>query len=114
MSQHKIKKYLQDIIECIEQIKLFLGEKRDFNDFKDNLMLRKAVERNFEIIGEAARNILNISPDFKLSNAKQIIGLRNRIAHAYDSIDDSSLWVIIVNHLPVLEKEVKQLLIDVE
>ena len=110
MSQHKIEKCLLDILNSIERINTFLGQKRDFNEFQNNILVKQAVERNFEIIGEAAKRILDIQPDFKLSNIKQITGLRNRISHAYDSIDDSAIWVIIVNHLPLLEKEVRELL----
>lgn len=110
MSQHNIDKYLLDILNCVERINLFLGEKKDFIEFQKNLVVRQAIERNFEIMGEASRRILDINPDFNLPNIKQIMGLRNRIIHAYDSIDDSAIWVIVVNHLPLLEKQVKELL----
>jgi len=47
-----------------------------------------------------------INADETLENITQIIGLRNRIIHAYDSIDDTVIWAIIIKHLPSLKKEV--------
>jgi len=51
--QLEIKKYLFDIRESIESIEKYLGDKRDFNIYLANKMLRRAIEREFEIIGEA-------------------------------------------------------------
>ena len=45
-----------------------------------------------------------------LNNTRQIVGFRNRIIHAYDSLDDTLVWAIVVNHLPALKSEVKTLL----
>ncbi|MEA3451801.1 MAG: HepT-like ribonuclease domain-containing protein [Bacteroidota bacterium] len=73
-------------------------------------MVRQATERNFEIIGKAVNNILKIKPDILIESARRIVGLRNRLIHAYDAIDDANIWAIIVNHLPVLKKEVIDLL----
>jgi len=50
---NEIKKYLFDINEAILSIESYLGEKRDFNMYLENKMLRRAIEREFEIIGEA-------------------------------------------------------------
>ena len=47
----EIKKYLFDISESIESIEMYLGDKRDFNIYKADKMLRRAIEREFEIIG---------------------------------------------------------------
>lgn len=53
----EIKKYLFDIHESIKSIESYLGEKRDFKTYSENKMLRRAVEREFEIIGEAMSRI---------------------------------------------------------
>jgi uncharacterized protein with HEPN domain len=56
----EIKKFLFDIFESIESIENYLGEKRDFKIFISNKMLRRAIEREFEIIGEAMNRIEKI------------------------------------------------------
>ena len=105
-----IVKYLKDIQTCIESIDLHLGGKQVFSEFQKSITIRRAVEREFEIIGEATKRILSIQPDFKLTGLRKIINLRNLVAHAYDSVDEIALWNIIVNHIPTLKKEVDELL----
>ncbi|MFA9193459.1 HepT-like ribonuclease domain-containing protein [Flavobacterium sp. FBOR7N2.3] len=75
-------------------------------------MLKRAVERNLEIIGEAINRILKSDPTFeqKITNAKAIIGLRNQVIHAYDNISDESIWSILINHLPKLKTEIEILI----
>ena len=107
-----LKKYLFDIKTSIEYINEYLGPKRNFAIYQSDRKLRRAVERELEIIGEAANNILKSAPDITITDARKIVGLRNRIIHAYDAVDDPMIWDIVVNHLPLLEKEVKILLED--
>jgi uncharacterized protein with HEPN domain len=68
-------------------------------------MLKRAVERNLEIIGEAVNRIISRDKSFieKISNSKAIIGLRNQVIHAYDNISDENIWSILINHLPILK-----------
>jgi uncharacterized protein with HEPN domain len=106
----EIKKYLFDIKESIESIENYLGEKRDFNLYIANKMLRRAVEREFEIIGEAMSRIEKVDPTINISSKKQIINMRNRVIHGYDKIDNEIVWGTIVRHLPKLKEEIDQLL----
>jgi uncharacterized protein with HEPN domain len=107
---HDINTCLSDIKESINSIYEYLGPKRDYNVYLRNKLLRRGVERELEIIGEATRRILRIDPAFKLENSKSIIGLRNFVSHAYDSIDEAHIWAIVINHLPKLRTEVESLL----
>ena len=77
-------------------------------------MLKRAVERNFEIIGEAINRIITRDNSFtqKISNAKAIIGLPNQVIHAYNNISDENIWSILINHLPKLKSEISQLVKD--
>jgi len=75
-------------------------------------MLQNAVERNLEIIGEATKRLLELYPDIKITNARKIVDTRNRISHGYDDIENTEIWNIIINHLPVLKNEVEKLLND--
>ncbi|MBC8147191.1 MAG: DUF86 domain-containing protein [Bacteroidetes bacterium] len=106
----EIKKYLFDIQEAIESIENYLSDKRDFNVYRSNKMLRRAVEREFEIIGEAMTRIEKIDSTIEISSKRQIISMRNRVIHGYDKIDDEIIWGTIVRHLPTLIIEVKNLL----
>lgn len=105
----KTKKYLVDIIISIELIDDFLGNKTRFFDYKSDLKTKSAVERQLIIIGEVINKIKNVE-DLELSHSKEIINFRNRLVHAYDSIDDSIVWAIKHNHLPKLKTEVEALL----
>lgn len=102
--------WLFDINKAIDEIFRFLPESRNFNDFQSDLKTIKAVERNIEIIGEATNRILKEDRDFKITNAKKIISTRNRIAHDYENVSNDVLWVIIINELPLLQKEVIELI----
>ena len=107
---NEIKKYLFDIKESVDSIENYLGEKRYFNIYKSDKMLRRAVEREFEIIGEAMNKIDKIDSKIKISSKKQIINMRNRVIHGYDKIDDGIIWGTIVRHLPILKKEINNLM----
>lgn len=102
----KIQACLLDVKICIEEIYDFLGESRDFIEYKKDLKTKKAIERNLEIIGEAINRILKIDNDFPIENAKNIIGTRNRIIHSYDNISDDVIWTIVIKELPILKKQI--------
>ena len=106
---NEIKKYLYDIHESICSIESYLGDQRNFFVYKENKMLRRAIEREFEIIGEAMNRIVDIAPDIPISDKLQIIGMRNRVIHGYDKIDDEIIWGTIVRHLPTLKAEIENL-----
>lgn len=79
-------------------------------------MLKRAVERDLEIIGEAINRIVKRDESFhdKISNAKAIISLRNQVIHAYDNISDENIWSILTNHLPKLKAEIISLITQTE
>ena len=115
---HDITQCLRDIRTCIDTIEEYLtetmGNRRDFNVYMRNRMLRQAVERNIEIIGEATGRILRTDPSFELENARRIIGTRNWVIHTYEKIDDAMIWGIVTYHLPPLREEVERLLAATE
>lgn len=107
----RIKKWLIDIKFAIEEIESFFENKpKDFLEYKKNLMLKRAIERNLEIIGEATNRIYKHESDIQIENAKSIIGLRNLIIHSYDNISDENIWAIIINHIPKLKKEINKII----
>jgi len=106
----KVKKLLLDIFESIKSIENYLGEIRDFNVYMANKMLRRAIEREFEIIGEAMNRIDKIDSGIHISSKKQIISMRNRVIHGYDKIDNEIIWGTIVRHLPILKTDISNLI----
>lgn len=85
---------------------------RTFSEYEHNLMLRSAVERQFEIIGEALNRAEVEQPDLTVAipDLRRIVGLRNRIIHGYDSVDDQLLWQVVTTHVPTLARQLEQLL----
>lgn len=111
LKKEYVNKYLYDIMTAIREIELFLADRpRLFKDFCDDVMLHRAIERNIEIVGEAANRILKLDPDIPLSDARQAVNARNFVAHGYDKIDDEILWSVVINDLPKLKEEVSALL----
>ena len=106
----EIQKWLYDILVSIQSINDFVGEVRMFEIYESDKKLRRAVEREITIIGEAVNRIKNADPTFDISNVRQIIDTRNRVAHAYDSVNNAMIWGIVINHLPNLKSEVEKLL----
>ena len=88
-----IKKHLQDILTAIEEVEGFFGNApKVYDDFYSNLCLRRAVERNIEIIGEAMNRILKVDKDIAITNSRKIVDARNYIIHGYDSY--TKLWTV--------------------
>jgi uncharacterized protein with HEPN domain len=85
---------------------------RDSDQFSSNAMVQSAVERQFEIIGEALNQLSKIAPDItaKIPDCGQIIAFRNILIHGYAVLDKSIVWKVIEEDLPLLEKTVQQLL----
>lgn len=104
-------KYLYDVLGAVtETLSYFDNRPKLFDEFDSNIMLRRAVERNIEIMGEAMNRILKMCPDIRITNARRIVDTRNYIIHAYDSLSSEILWSIIINHLPLLKTEVEDLI----
>ena len=81
-------------------------------DYGGNLMLRSAVERQFEILGEALRRLEQHDPALagKISEHRRINDFRNIIAHGYDGLNDDIIWQAIVEKVPKLLADAKLLL----
>jgi len=108
---NEIKAWLYDILNAIMKIdSFFIDIPKEFSTYKDDLRTRRAIERNIEIIGEALSRIIIKDEAIKISNARKIVDKRNRIIHGYDSVSDEIIWGIVINHIPILQTEIKDLL----
>jgi uncharacterized protein with HEPN domain len=105
------KKYLFDMQQAARLIVQFV-KNRDFSNYEADPMLRAAVERQFEIIGEALRRLLAEDPSAaaRISEQKRIIAFRTILAHGYAGIDDRIVWDIVRSNLPTLLRQVDSLL----
>jgi len=106
-----LKKRLLDAVEACRAIRGFVAG-QTFADYERNLMLRFAVERQFEILGEAPHQVEIEQPELTtaIPDLRRIVGLRNRIIHGYDSVDDQLLWQTVQAHIPSLAQQLEQLL----
>jgi uncharacterized protein with HEPN domain len=102
------KKLLTDVLTAIELIESFVAGINTFSEYQVDLKTQSAVERQLAIIGEAVNKFDKLFPSFPLEHAGKIIGVRNRLIHAYDNIDSSIIWAIIQIHLKGLKQEVEQ------
>jgi len=109
--QDNIKKYAEDILIAINEIDTFFETlPKKYDVFVHNLLLRRGVERNVEIIGEAMNRILKADDTISITHARKIVDTRNYIIHGYDTLAADILWSIVINHLPSLKKEIENLL----
>jgi uncharacterized protein with HEPN domain len=93
---------LWDMLETAREIRGFAGNV-SLEDYRQNLVLRRAVERSIEIIGEAARGV---SKTFKEAHPEipwqPIMSQRHVLAHEYGEIDDERIWRVVSVHIPEL------------
>jgi uncharacterized protein with HEPN domain len=99
-------KYLTDILQAIDLIESFISDISNYDDYISDLKTQSAVERQLGIIGEAVNKFEKIFPDSIVINARKIVGFRNRLIHAYDSVDPAIIWAILKRHFDPLKKEI--------
>ena len=101
---------IQQAVNLISQFTLDAG----FSDYENNAMIRSAVERQFEIIGEAVNRLSEFNPGLahRISERRRIINFRNQLIHGYSVVDDRVVWDVIQTKLPILAEEVRTMLQD--
>ncbi len=105
------KKYLYDIQQAASRIAEFTSGYQ-MEDYRGNAMMRSAVERQFEIIGEALSLLAKLDAPLvqHISEHRRIIDFRNMLIHGYAVVDDRLVWDIIESKLPTLRREIEALL----
>jgi uncharacterized protein with HEPN domain len=111
MSKREAPLLIGDILESANRI-IAYTEGMSYEQFIDDRKTKDAVVRNFEIIGEAANRLQD---EFKVAhpeiNWHHLKGLRNRIVHEYFGIDDSIIWNIKEDYLPILINRLSRILL---
>ncbi len=103
--------YLNDIAEAAQNIRSYVGNST-YEEFRNDRMRIDAVVRNFEVIGEAVKNL---SDDLKIrfpsTDWKAVAGFRDTLIHGYFGIDMDILWDIVIHKIPPLEQEIAAIII---
>jgi uncharacterized protein with HEPN domain len=77
-------------------------------------MLRDAVIRNIGIVGEAAKQLLDVAPEFSSKHPEipfaEVYGMRNRVIHGYSSVNPSVVWDSVRDDVPELRDQIAQVL----
>lgn len=107
------KKLLFDVIKACDDVEQFTTGKA-LDDYLAGEMLRAAVERKFEIIGEALVRLRAKDEETfrQISASQQAITFRNRLIHGYDAIDHQTVWETVRNDLPTLKAEAEHQLAE--
>ena len=102
--------HLHDILRAADALKEFVGG-RTLNDYASDEQLRSAVERKFEIMGEALNRVRRDDPAllFQIRHYRDIASFRNILLHGYDTIDDRIVWGVIEEDLDHLIQDVGKL-----
>ncbi len=105
----RLRDYLGHILEAIDRIHEYLQD-MDEVGFLANRMAQDAVIRNFEIIGEASRNIERVAPEFVAAHPELPLSfaydMRNILAHGYYKVDLGVVWKTVERDLPYLQEQV--------
>jgi uncharacterized protein with HEPN domain len=104
-------KRLRDALLACEELAMFT-EGKSSSDYAVEISLQRIVERELEIIGEAINRALRIEPELvdAIPKALVIVGMRNRIAHGYDELNDDVIWDAVTVGVPALTEVLRALL----
>lgn len=107
----ELAKYFHDVQSAARTLSGFVHGK-SWADYERDAMLRAAVERQFEIIGEALAQLAKRDPALvgRIREYRQIIAFRNILIHGYAEVDDRLVWDVVQSRLPVLLQQVDDLL----
>jgi uncharacterized protein with HEPN domain len=105
--------YLHDIVQATILVDQF-QQRKTFDDYLADPLLRSAVERQLEIAGEAVGKLSRVDPTTaaKLTGRRRIIALRNILIHGYAGVDHRVIWNILDQDVPVLQSEARRLLAE--
>ena len=109
--KNESRKRLRDVISACDAIAEFTAGK-DFGAYERDHLLRSAVERQFEIVGEALNRAGAADPAVaaEIPDFHRIVALRNRLIHGYGVVDDEILWDIVQTKLAPLRNRVAAVL----
>lgn len=106
--------FLADIVEAVDEIEEFTSG-MDFTAFLNDRKTRKAVVKNIEIIGEAAKHVPDeIKASYPDIQWRVIAGMRDRLTHGYFGIDYEIVWDVVGNRLIDLRDAIRKILVEID
>ncbi len=113
--KQKSPKWIEDIRASASFI-LQASAGKSFQDYESDPLLRPAVERHFEIIGEAMNRLARYDPDIaaRIGDYPRIIAFRNLLIHGYDLIDHEQVWKVVREQVPLLLNRVELILQEIQ
>ena len=110
MGEKLIKEYLKDILIYIKELEQIQLDAKNLEGFKSNFYYKRTAERNFLIIGEILKKLATLKPEvlIQIRSREQIIGLRNFLAHAYDTVDYEQMWLFVTRHTAELKEDINK------
>jgi len=105
------RKYLWDAVHAAGFLRQFAAG-RTFVEYQNDVLLRSAVERQFEIVGEALSQLAKSDTDLaaQVPELPRIVAFRNILIHGYANVDDTLVWQVLNDKLPQLETALRALL----
>lgn len=114
MPKRRDKEYSLDIIEAIKRIELYT-KGLSYSDFLKKMEKQDAVVRNFEIIGEAVKNVSKaVKTKYKDIQWKEIAGMRDKVIHFYFGVNWDIVWKAVKDSLPPLKEKIERILKAIE
>ena len=106
--------YLEDILIAMDHIAEYIHS-YSFDEFKKDYKTVDAVIRNFEIIGEASKNLpVEIKEKYSELPWTEMYSLRNKVSHEYFGIDYEIIWDVASNYLPLNKSQIEEILLKEE
>jgi uncharacterized protein with HEPN domain len=111
----RTRQSLRDVAGACREIELNIAGV-SLEIYRNTRQIQLSTERLFEIVGEALSRADRHDPDLiaAIPNARNIIGMRNRIVHGYDAVDNETVWTAAVKHAPILRSQIEALLQEQE
>ncbi len=119
MNKHEFraKDYLLHMLEAVDRVLQYTVDVSE-QDFFASQLLQDAVVRNIEIIGEAAKNLLEAGPEFAARHPvipfAQIYGMRNRVSHGYFAVSTEMIWDSVQVDIPELREQIANVLVELQ
>ncbi len=107
------RKYLWDALRAAELLRQFTTGKT-FRGYQDDALLRSAVERQFEIVGESLSQLAKSDADLaaQIPELPRVVAFRNILIHGYANVDDALVWQLLTDKLPQLDMALRTLLVN--
>lgn len=113
--QRDARTWVWDVRDAAQSIELFVSD-LDAHRYAESELVHSAVERKFEVIGEALNQLSKTYPAlaFRIPHLRQIVGFRNQLIHGYALVDHGTVWGVIQHSVPELRAAVEVLLQELD